>query len=90
MKYNLFFDEAGLICAVPENAATPAFVKNRTWKRGGQLPKGVDPEFDTHAAEGFRYNGFYLFEELGQIPSNLLGEPHSQQSRKNSEADVSQ
>ena len=38
------------------------------------MAQGVDAEFDIHAAEGFRYNGFYLFEELGQIHSNLLNE----------------
>jgi hypothetical protein len=64
--YNLFrsAEPDGLVCAVPEERSVPPFVVEPHWQFGGRIqnhettPLGFDSKA---AAEGVRFNGFYLF-----------------------------
>ncbi|KTS21781.1 hypothetical protein NS228_16035 [Methylobacterium indicum] len=69
-SYNLFCLKSldGLVCAVPEDYAVPAFVTEARWAFGGKLdgstprPLGFD---GAAAATAVRFNGFYLFQSMG-------------------------
>ncbi|ACA16865.1 conserved hypothetical protein [Methylobacterium sp. 4-46] len=67
--YNLFRlkEPDGLICAVPEDYAVPAFVTGSRWVFDGKVDgAGRHPfGFDRHAAAtAVRFNGFYLFQRM--------------------------
>ncbi len=68
-SYNLFCLKGldGLVCAVPEDYAVPAFVTEARWAFGGKLD-GTAPGltgFDgAAAATAVRFNGFYLFQSM--------------------------
>ncbi|GJE04252.1 hypothetical protein [Methylobacterium isbiliense] len=66
-SYNLFCrkDLDGLVCAVPEDYAVPAFVTGARWVFGGKVDGGARRPlgFDgAAAATAVRFNGFYLFQ----------------------------
>jgi hypothetical protein len=69
--YNLFRhrDKQHLVCAVPEDCATPSFVAAKAWDfdrtltEPGAAPIGFDA---AAAATGVQFNGFYLFQSFSK------------------------
>ena len=65
--YNLFrrTDRQALVCAVPEEAPVPDFIRGASWEFCGRLEGTAigSSRFDRKAADiSIRYNGFYLFQ----------------------------
>ncbi|MEH3146797.1 MAG: hypothetical protein PGN34_15940 [Methylobacterium frigidaeris] len=70
-SYNLFYRKGldGLVCAVPEDYAVPAFLTEDHWAFDGRVdgrtgqPSGFDR---SAAATAVRFNGFYLFQNFAR------------------------
>jgi len=85
--YNLFRRKRAnhLVCAVAEDCTIPTFIDAGEWEFAGQVresdrrPIGFDPRA---AAEGSRFQGFYLVQSFGlpgsgKLPSPCGPEPRS-------------
>lgn len=65
--YNLFCRKIGreLYVAVPLDLVVPSFIDDRQWEYAGVIDQWSAPPNGFNlkvAAEGVRYNGFYLFQ----------------------------
>jgi hypothetical protein len=69
--YNLFRHrgEQHLVCAVPEDCAVPGFIAAKAWDFDRKVtePVAAPIGFDVPAAaNGVRFNGFYLFQSFSK------------------------
>ena len=73
--YNLFRRKwaCHLVCAVAEDCTVPSFIGADRWEFVGKVrePDSYPVGFDTRAAaEGSRFQGFYLFQSFGALRSD--------------------
>lgn len=71
LAYNLFRhqDKQHLVCAVPEDCTVPGFITEKGWDFARKLvePTAAPIGFDARAAaQGVRFNGFYLFQNFSE------------------------